>query len=154
MIFLPGRRLWPEIACETPADVPVPQQRVREQLAATWPAFRRWWQDGANTRPAAGEARARLQEHMPELVPTWERLTGMIPGDADAGAALALWNPPPFLTGCSQAAVLDGGPARRFACCAGYRCTCPTTSPRQTAAAGGPRCTSLRTGRPSSPAGR
>ena len=26
-------------------------------------------------------------------------------------AALALWNPPPFLTGCSQAAVLDGGPA-------------------------------------------
>src|ERR1700759_1169608 len=31
--------------------------------------------------------------------------------DADAGPALALWNPPPFLTGCSQAAVLDGGPA-------------------------------------------
>ena len=48
---------------------------------------------------------------MPELVPTWERLTAMIPGDPDAGAALALWNPPPFLTGCSQAAVLDGGPA-------------------------------------------
>jgi predicted choloylglycine hydrolase len=24
---------------------------------------------------------------------------------------LALWNPPPFLTGCSQAAVVDGGPA-------------------------------------------
>jgi predicted choloylglycine hydrolase len=48
---------------------------------------------------------------MPELVPTWERLTAMIPGEPDAGAALALWNPPPFLTGCSQAAVLDGGPA-------------------------------------------
>ena len=28
-----------------------------------------------------------------------------------SGAALALWNPPPFLTGCSQAAVLPGGPA-------------------------------------------
>jgi hypothetical protein len=25
---------------------------------------------------------------------------------------LALWNPPPFLTGCSQAAVVDGGPAQ------------------------------------------
>ncbi len=48
---------------------------------------------------------------MPELVPAWEQLTAMIPGDSDAGAALALWNPPPFLTGCSQAAVLDGGPA-------------------------------------------
>jgi hypothetical protein len=46
---------------------------------------------------------------MPELVPTWERLTTMIPGSCDARAALALWNPPPFLTGCSQAAVVDGG---------------------------------------------
>ena len=88
-----------------------PGDRVREQLAATWPAFHRWWRDGPNTRPTAEEARARLEEHMPELVPAWERLTAMIPGDSDAGAALALWNPPPFLTGCSQAAVLDGGPA-------------------------------------------
>ena len=48
---------------------------------------------------------------MPELVPAWQRLTAMAPGDPDAGAALALWNPPPFLTGCSQAAVLPGGPA-------------------------------------------
>ena len=48
---------------------------------------------------------------MPELVPTWQRLTAMLGDDPDAGAALALWNPPPFLTGCSQAAVLPGGPA-------------------------------------------
>ena len=30
----------------------------------------------------------------------------MLPGDPNAGAALSLWNPPPFLTGCSRAAVL------------------------------------------------
>jgi predicted choloylglycine hydrolase len=47
---------------------------------------------------------------------TSARLTAMITdnsetGAAEAGAALALWNPPPFLTGCSQAAVLGGGPA-------------------------------------------
>jgi predicted choloylglycine hydrolase len=91
-----------------------PGDRIRDQLAMTWPAFRRWWREGANTRPTAAQARARLEEHMPELVPTWQRLTAMIDGpgaDADAGAALALWNPPPFLTGCSQAVVLDGGPA-------------------------------------------
>ena len=88
-----------------------PGDRVREQLAATWPAFHRWWREGANTRPTTRQARSRLEQHMPELVPTWERLTTMIPGSPDAGAALALWNPPPFLTGCSQAAVLDGGPA-------------------------------------------
>jgi predicted choloylglycine hydrolase len=88
-----------------------PGDRIREHLATSWPVFRNWWRDGPTLRPAAGEAEARLIEHMPELVPTWERLTAMIPGDPDAGAALALWNPPPFLTGCSQAAVLNGGPA-------------------------------------------
>ena len=76
-----------------------PGDQVREQRAATWPTFHRWWREGANTRPTTGQARARLKEHMPELVPTWERLTTMIPGNGDAGAALAPWNPPPSLTG-------------------------------------------------------
>ena len=80
-------------------------------LSAVWPAFRRWWQDGANARPGLDEARARLERRMPELVPTWQRLTAILGEDPAAGAALALWNPPPFLTGCSQAAVLPGGPA-------------------------------------------
>jgi predicted choloylglycine hydrolase len=88
-----------------------PGDRMAGQLAAVWPAFRRWWQEGANARPDADEARARLEQHMPELVPTWQRLTAMLGDDPVAGAALALWNPPPFLTGCSQAAVLPGGPA-------------------------------------------
>ena len=88
-----------------------PGDRIREHLAAAWPAFRRWWRDGANTRPTAGEAGARLEEHMPALLPAWQRLAAMLPGDPDAGAALALWSTPPFLTGCSQAAVLGGGSA-------------------------------------------
>ncbi len=88
-----------------------PGHLIGEHVTAIWPAFRRWWRAGANTRPSEGEARARLEEHMPELVPAWRELTTMLGGDRDAGAALALWNPPPFLTGCSQAAVLPGGPA-------------------------------------------
>jgi predicted choloylglycine hydrolase len=88
-----------------------PGDQIREHLTTVWPAFRRWWRDGANARPTAGQAQARLEEHMPELVPAWRRLAGLLGDDPDAGAALALWNPPPFLTGCSQAAVLPGGPA-------------------------------------------
>jgi len=90
-----------------------PGDEIRSHLASTWPAFRQWWRGGANTRPTTATARARLEEHMPELVPAWLRLTAMIADDTgdDAGAALALWNPPPFLTGCSQAAVRPGGPA-------------------------------------------
>jgi predicted choloylglycine hydrolase len=88
-----------------------PGERMAGRLGAAWPAFRRWWHEGANARPGTDEARARLEQHMPELVPTWQRLTAMLGDDPAAGAALALWNPPPFLTGCSQAAVLPGGPA-------------------------------------------
>jgi len=58
---------------------------------------------GAGRGPARGaHARAR---------PAWRRLAGLLGDDPDAAAALALWNPPPFLTGCSQAAVLPDGPA-------------------------------------------
>ena len=94
-------------------DEPGPQ--IAGHLRETWPGFRRWWHGGAaqsaEGRPSAAEAEARLEEHMPELVPTWRRLAAMLGDDPDARAALALWNPPPFLTGCSQAAVLPGGPA-------------------------------------------
>jgi predicted choloylglycine hydrolase len=90
-------------------DEPGPQ--IAGHLRETWPAFRRWWHGGAQARPSAAEAGARLEEHMPELVPTWRRLAAMLGDDPDAKAALALWNPPPFLTGCSQAAVMPGGPA-------------------------------------------
>ena len=56
------------------------------------------------------EAGERLAEHMPELVPTWRRLAEMV-DDEHAGAVLALWNPPAFLTGCSQAVVSGRSPA-------------------------------------------
>ena len=45
-----------------------PGDRIREHLTAAWPAFRRWWREGANARPTGAEASARLEEHMPELV--------------------------------------------------------------------------------------
>ena len=114
---------WPEVpwdqgteASEIPLELRAfredePGDCIAEHLAATWPAFRQWWREGANARPTAEVARARLEEHMPELVPTWQRLAAMLDGEPDAAAALALWDPPPFLTGCSQAAVLPGGPA-------------------------------------------
>jgi hypothetical protein len=58
-----------------------PGDRTGERLAAAWPAFRRWWREGAGIRPTAGQARVRLEEHMPELVPTWRRLAAMLDGE-------------------------------------------------------------------------
>ena len=112
---------WPTTPWEQPRGVPkdtisltlraFEEDELGEHLTAVWPAFRQWWRGGANARPTAGQAGAQLDQHMPELVPAWRRLVGILGDDPEAAAALALWNPPPFLTGCSQAAVLPGGPA-------------------------------------------
>jgi predicted choloylglycine hydrolase len=88
-----------------------PGDKHAEQIELSYPALREWWlREGGDARTPSGEAAERLVEHMPELVPTWRRLTEMV-DDEHAGAVLALWNPPAFLTGCSQAAVPGRSPA-------------------------------------------
>ena len=47
---------------------------------------------------------------MPELVSTWRRLRVLAGGDELAARMLALYDPPPYVTGCSQA-VLARDPA-------------------------------------------
>jgi predicted choloylglycine hydrolase len=77
---------------------------------ATWPAYRAWYlQGGEGARPSFQAAEARLRRHMPELVPTWERLVELANGDETAARMLTLWNPPAFLPACSQA-VLPADP--------------------------------------------
>jgi predicted choloylglycine hydrolase len=51
-----------------------------------------------------------LRRHMPELVPTWEHLVNLADGDELAARMLALWHPPRFLPGCSQAVVAGEEP--------------------------------------------
>ena len=40
-----------------------PGEAIRDHLATTWQAFSRWWREGANARPTAAQARARLGAH-------------------------------------------------------------------------------------------
>src|SRR5690242_1356538 len=63
------------------------EDELGEHLTAAWPAFRRWWREGANDRPTAWQAGARLDEHMPELVPAWRRMTEILGDDPEAAAA-------------------------------------------------------------------
>ena len=51
-----------------------------------------------------------LSRHMPELVPTWERLVELVDGDEVAARMLTLWDPPRFLPGCSQAVLIGDEP--------------------------------------------
>ena len=47
---------------------------------------------------------------MPELVPTWERLVELAGGGDMAARMLSLWDPPPLVTGCSQAVLTRDEP--------------------------------------------
>ena len=87
-------------------DTPGPQWRAL--LDATSASYRAWYlRSTPRPRPSLDAARRMLALHMPEMVPTWELLTELADGDETIARMLTLWDPPAFLSGCSQA-VLDG----------------------------------------------
>ena len=89
-----------------------PGPRWKALFDATWPAYRAWYlQDGEARRPGLAPARDRLARHMPELVPTWERLVALTGGDRLAARMLTMWDTPAFLPGCSQAVLTGEQPA-------------------------------------------
>jgi predicted choloylglycine hydrolase len=83
---------------------PWPGAAWQERFEAAWPAYRSWFlRDGDVARPSYAVARDRLRAHMPELVPVWERLVELAGGGDVAARMLALYSPPPLVSGCSQA---------------------------------------------------
>jgi len=73
-----------------------------------WPAYRSWFlRGGVADRPSYLESRRALREHMPELVPIWERLVELAGGGDVEARFLSLWCPPPYIAGCSQAVWSD-----------------------------------------------
>ncbi len=84
-------------------DEPTPGEGWRGRFHQMWPAYRSWYlSQGDEARPDLPTCRTRLQEHMPELVPTYERLVEMAGGDDLAARCLSLYRPPAFIVGCSQ----------------------------------------------------
>jgi predicted choloylglycine hydrolase len=83
---------------------PQPGPLLRARFEATWPAYRRWYlRDGDAARPSYPVVRDALHAHMPELVPAWERIVALAGGGDLAARMLSLYDPPPLVTGCSQA---------------------------------------------------
>jgi predicted choloylglycine hydrolase len=81
-----------------------PGERWQQRFNATWPAYRAWYlRDGDAARPSYAVVRRALNDHMPELVPVWEELVELAGGGDLAARMLSLYDPPPVVTGCSQA---------------------------------------------------
>jgi predicted choloylglycine hydrolase len=76
-----------------------------------WPRYRAWFlQEGERARASFAESARMLEEHMPELVPTWRRLCELAGGGDLEARMLSMWRPPPYLTGCSQGVWTRGEP--------------------------------------------
>lgn len=70
----------------------------------SWPSYRRWFlSEGAAARADLPTCREKLARHMPELEPLWEELVRVAGGGDEVARMLSLVNPPPYITGCSQA---------------------------------------------------
>ena len=85
-----------------------------ERVRALLPALEAWYlRDGDAARPTFYAARRALQQHMPELYPTWEALCERAGGGDVAARVLSLYDPPTLLAGCSQA-VIGGALVRNY----------------------------------------
>ena len=76
-----------------------------------WPRYRAWFlQEGEAARTSYAGSLQALHDHMPELVPTYERVCALAGGGDLEARFLAMWAPPSYLAGCSQAVWRLGDP--------------------------------------------
>lgn len=69
-----------------------------------WPDYQRWWlREGLDARATYWEGRKALTAHMPEILPIYDQLCDLAGGGDLAARFLSFHNPPPYLSGCSQA---------------------------------------------------
>lgn len=89
-----------------------PGRRWRGLFDATWASYRGWFlSEGNQARPSYRVSRRALQEHMPELVATYDRLVELAGGGDLAARFLSLWCPARYLGACSQASIRGPEPA-------------------------------------------
>ena len=92
-------------------DEPLPGTAWRRLFDRFWPAYERWClTGGVAARPDLATAQRHLALHMPELLPTWQRLAELAGGSERVARFLTLYRPAPYISGCSQAAWVNGEP--------------------------------------------
>ena len=108
---VPAAGVPPETICFDAVEELRPGAKWRSRFHQMWPAYRAWYlRDGVDARPDLSACRERLNEHMPELVDTYELLVELADGDELAARCLSLYSPPTFIVGCSQGIWTQGSP--------------------------------------------
>ena len=69
-----------------------------------WPAYKNWLNSkGTVNYPDLKASQAALKKYMPEMWPTYQRLCKLTKGDKVAARFLTGFQPPAYISGCSQA---------------------------------------------------
>ena len=88
-----------------------PGKRWEALFKHHWQAYRHWFlSEGHSPRPLYLTSKKALRDHMPELIPTYERLVELAGGGDMAARFLTLYCPPAYMRGCTQA-VWSGPPS-------------------------------------------
>lgn len=102
----------PELQFDAVSE-PLPGPKWQERWKRSWPAYKSWFiSRGGDKGPSRDACESALLEYMPELVPTWKRLTRLTGDDDLAARFLSTWCPPAYLGGCSLAALSKNGATR------------------------------------------
>jgi predicted choloylglycine hydrolase len=89
-----------------------PGDKWRRMVDSLREGYIAWFlSDDNRARPSYGQTLRAMREHMPELVPLYERLVELAGGDDLIARLLGLYCPPPFHAACSQLAWTRGDPA-------------------------------------------
>ncbi|WP_432410557.1 C45 family autoproteolytic acyltransferase/hydolase [Rasiella sp. SM2506] len=73
-----------------------------------WPAYKAWFQSkGVVNNPDLATAQAQLEKYMPKFMPTYKKLCELAGNDPVAARFLTGYQPPAYITGCSQAVYKD-----------------------------------------------
>lgn len=84
---------------------PHPGLKWQQLFEKSWPFYRNWFlAEGFKARPGFLTASSELRRHMPEIAPTYDRLVELVGGGDIEARFLALYCPPPYVSGCSQVA--------------------------------------------------
>lgn len=80
-------------------------EKWRKLFEKSWPYYKKWYlSQGYLARPGYLTCLEQLEEHMPELLPIYKEVTDLAGGGDLASRYLSLYNPPPFMSGCTQVA--------------------------------------------------
>jgi predicted choloylglycine hydrolase len=91
-------------------EEPQPGSAWQSLFERHWPRYREWFlSEGEAARANYADSIRAVRTHMPELVTTYETLCGLAGGDDLQARFLAMFAPPSYLTGCSQAVWREPG---------------------------------------------